>query len=114
MSATKPLPDPDAPSIVSLRAYDSNGSRVYLVESRSGSLAARSIVYHLVTAHESRLRCGCPAATYGRECRHTRAVRDLLCREAEASRARAEALRQRQPHEFAPPARNTAGFSMWK
>jgi hypothetical protein len=61
--------------------------RVFAVESRSGTAAARALVFHLCTLENARVSCNCPAARFGRECAHVRTVRRFLADEAAALRA---------------------------
>jgi hypothetical protein len=107
--STVPRPEPPA---VALTGVDSNGSRIFLVPSASGSAAARSPVFHVVTLEASRTRCTCPAATFGRVCRHQRAVTDHLLREIQA---RLEcASRSPHPGDTAAPHRDSRPFSLFK
>jgi hypothetical protein len=115
MSAAKTQPrEPETPAVVTMRGTDSTGARIFLVPSASGSLAAHATVYHAVVLEEVRLRCNCPAATFGRVCAHQRAVTAHLLEQTRLAAERALAAQRCQPHESAPPARSNAPFSIWK
>jgi hypothetical protein len=101
------------PTVVRAGA-DSNGCRMFLVPSASGTKAAGGLVYHVVREEGGKLCCSCPAARYGKPCRHTQAVADFLLEQVKASLDRAEAARRPARHESAPPARSNAPFSIWR
>jgi hypothetical protein len=114
MTAAKTQLQPEMPAVVHVSGTDSNGCRVFLVPSVSGSMAAKCTVYHAVTLEETRMRCNCAAATFGRICSHQHAVTDHLLREVNARLERADACYAPAPGAHAAPHRDNRPFSMWK